>query len=885
MRLLTLLFSLLLFSASSAFGQILKGTVINQNNEPVPYATIFIKELSQGVGANERGYFEVKVKPGTYHCTFQSLGYQTVEQVVEVKAEGAEVKAVLTEKPYILVEAVVGDGKREDPAYRIMRKAIGMAPYYLNQVSEYRSNVYLKGNLTVDKIAGVVKAVAGDQIKETGINEGVEYLQESVNEVIFKAPDKYEQNIKSVSSTFPDGMGDFYFVHIRFNIYNSENELFISPLSPAAFSSYNFSLEGVSLEGEDVINKIKVTPKLKSKLLLEGYLYIDDASYGVREFDLSGSTIGIKYRNRQSFAEVRDGVFLPINYLLDFKISLAGINATVTYKSIVQYEDVRVNPEAEKLLEMLPAASMDTAMARTPVFQGEKAKGFSSRIEELLSKEKLTNRDAIKLSGLMSKSMKEARKASMSPEEKRKDPLEITDRLKVKVDSLAKKRDSVYWVEARPIPLSVEERESYSRRDSLRQAKVDSTGKHIRKGFSAAGLILGKTYYLCDSSARITHEGLASFNSMYFNPVDGFSYGQELSFYKRFKDTTSFRATLKGRYAFKREALMGSLTLSYSYWPERRAAIRVEGGWHSTDFNENGVLPFGNTYAALLAHSSYINLYDNRFVAIRHTIDIANGLTFRLRGTYSDRSHLENLTNYSFFARNRDFRSNDPDNPYIALNPDLVADTRAAVISAELSYTPQYYYRKYGRTKYMVRSHYPTFTVGWRKGLPNVFGSKSDFDVGTASIRQKIDLGIFKAFSYRLEGGKFFNRKEMHFADFSHFNVEEAMFLLGNLSGGSFYLPQTYASSTNEWYLFGSAEYRTPYLLLKYLPFISNTYWQEGLQLSYLRTPYVRNYTEVGYSLTGIGLLFGVGVYVGFDDFKQNSVGVKFSLALTPSER
>jgi len=40
----------------------------------------------------------------------------------------------------------------EDPAYIIMRKAIGLAPYYLNNVSYYKAEVYLKGNLVINKI-------------------------------------------------------------------------------------------------------------------------------------------------------------------------------------------------------------------------------------------------------------------------------------------------------------------------------------------------------------------------------------------------------------------------------------------------------------------------------------------------------------------------------------------------------------------------------------------------------------------------------------------------------------------------------------------------------------------------------------------------------------
>ena len=40
----------------------------------------------------------------------------------------------------------------EDPAISIMRKAIGLAPYYLNNVSYYKAEVYLKGNLVIKRI-------------------------------------------------------------------------------------------------------------------------------------------------------------------------------------------------------------------------------------------------------------------------------------------------------------------------------------------------------------------------------------------------------------------------------------------------------------------------------------------------------------------------------------------------------------------------------------------------------------------------------------------------------------------------------------------------------------------------------------------------------------
>jgi hypothetical protein len=55
---------------------------------------------------------------------------------------------------------------------------------------------------------------------------------------------------------------------------------------------------------------------------------------------------------------------------------------------------------------------------------------------------------------------------------------------------------------------------------------------------------------------------------------------------------------------------------------------------------------------------------------------------------------------------------------------------------------------------------------------------------------------------------------------------------------------------------------------------------RENLSISYLGSRYHKNYTELGYSITELFLLGEVGVYVGFDDLKFRSVGVRLVLKL-----
>lgn len=883
-RRFSLLFVCLTALLPQAFsqGQVLKGKITSNTGDTIPHAVIYIRELAQGTSANDRGVYSINLANGTYHCVFQSMGYETKEQTVTMIDGSQTLDVTLVEKPYMLTMVTVGTGKDEDPAYAIMRKAIGMAPFYLNQVSESKSKVYLKGTMQVTKIAGIVKALAKDEIRETGVKEGETYFQESVNEVTFVAPDKYSQKILSISSTFPKGMSDMYFRHIGFNIYDANIGMFISPLSPEAFSHYKFTYEGCSLDGSRLVNKIKITPKIKNQMTVSGYIYIADDFWNVHEFDFYGELLGVKYHNKQSYAEVRPNIFLPINYLLDFDISVMGNKGTINYRSVVKYSTVTVNPNAKKLAEDERKKGMN---AIVPDTQNAKQKKLAAKIEALLSKDKLSNRDAMELAKLMKQATDEARKEQQTPEEKKKDPLLIESTFKFEVDSLARKRDTTYWVEARPIPLSEVEIKSYARRDSilLIETKQDSVAK--RKPITLGGLAAGKTYYLGDSSAYITHKGLLDAFALYFHPADGYSYGQNVTFSKRFKDTTSFTASLNGRYAFGRKALMGSLKLNYAYLPERRALLELEVGRKSSDYERlNELSMLNNTYSSLFAHRSYISLYDRSFVSLYNAIDIAHGLRLLANATFYEHKPLDNVTNQSFFYRRRAFRSNTPNNIHVLQDPDIVGYHKSSVLEVSLSYTPELYYRKDGRAKRMVRSKYPTVGIAWKKGFSNVFGSTSDFDLGAVSIRQNISMGVFQSLSYKAVAGMFFNKEQVYFADFKHFDNQRSSFQFGSFDN-IFQLQQPYLTSTNDWYLSANATYKTMYLALKYLPFLSNTLMVEGLHVNFAKVPHLQPQTELGYSLSGIGFVGSVGVFAGFDKLTYREFRIKLCLLLAPNSR
>ena len=97
----------------------------------------------------------------------------------------------------------------------------------------------------------------------------------------------------------------------------------------------------------------------------------------------------------------------------------------------------------------------------------------------------------------------------------------------LKKDSLADKRDSVYWTTVRSVPLKPEEVESYAYKERLKPLN-DSLGGNVRKekvsDVVVQTLLLGRTFKSKQDKTWITLGGLGSCIPEY-NVVDGYLSG------------------------------------------------------------------------------------------------------------------------------------------------------------------------------------------------------------------------------------------------------------------------------------------------------------------------------------------------------------------------
>jgi hypothetical protein len=894
------LLMLISFSGQLADAQVLKGKIIDKSGQPVQYATVYIQELKQGTTSNTKGDYEIRLLPGNYMVIYQSLGYEPILESINISDTVVLRNITLPEQVYEIPEVRISPSG-EDPALSIMRKVIGLAPYYLNYINYYKAEVYLKGNLLINRIPKLIErsmrmgrsgeninvSAGGKPEKDSRIlKEGDSFLMESFNEIEFTAPDKYVQRVISFNSTFPEQGNDVSPMdYIQASFYQPIlAHMAISPLSSQAFSYYDFKYIGTTFQGNYTINKIEVIPKHKSQQLFAGTIFIIEDLWCLHSVDLTNENLAAKIRVRELYIPVQEEIWMPVSHEFDIDLKIIGIRADVGYVSSVKYLDVKPNDKLQKPQDLTTGFAgrylPDTAVTKT-----------NREINKILQKEDLTNREMVKLGRLMEKESKNTRNDSAAKS------LEIKDNITHIVEKDAGKKDSTYWAEIRPIPLSDIELRSIEKSDSLkaelsgiRESASDtaSTGgrkKPSRLGRALNHLIMGHTW--SDTTGfSFTNDGLIDLKNLSFNTVDGFAYGINFRINKRFKDQKSLALYPDFRYAFSREKIMWRLNANYSIGGMKPKQLFIRTGMTSKDINTGGgINPLINSITSLLMEKNYMKLFESRYLTLGYETEIINGLKLELNGGFENRKVLENNTSFSLIKTSREYTSNLPENEYLVSGSNIinfVADQKHLEFVTNVTFTPYQKYRIYGGNKVPQGSDWPTFKFTWKHGANKVPALSSEyrhFDMFRLEISQKRETGAFSELRWRVGTGGFADNRNLSYFDFFHFNSQPIRLLIDDYDD-AFMLPAFYSLSTPEFYGEAHMKYTTPYLLLKLLPGLSNTLIRENLSFSYLGSRFHKNYSEIGYSLSEIFFLGEAGVFVGFDDLKYKSFGVKITLRL-----
>lgn len=832
----------------SLYAQTFKGRVTGPAGEPVPYAAFYLKELRTGFTADDNGYFQTSLRPGVYTCEVSSLGFAAQTFSLSLSGGDLERNIVLDEQIYTLREVNVVKGA-EDPAYAVMRKAIANAPYHRSQLKSFKAGTYLKGTGKMKSIPAVLK-LSKEVRKESKELLNRLFVMEEQREVSFEAPATWENHVKAYSNSFPENI-QVRIGGIMVNFY--EPTLFekVSPLARGAFSYYRFKLEGCYSEGSYLINKIKVIPKRDNPRLLSGELYIVEDLWCVAAAEFSVRESGLKGIVKVTCKEVQPSVFLATSTSMSVEIDVMGFSAEASYLEAVRYTQVEVADRKQQR----PA----------------------KQIVQLEAKEELTKCDAYKLSKLIERSIAES---DSTPSRHKYERKVREEEVNTTTDSLADKKDSLYWASVRSVPLRAEEVQSYlhkkeiiAPKDSLRQGKK-KPGKKSVGGKVMDTFFWGTTFFTENRQAWIALKGLPSYVPEY-NFVDGFWLGTKFDAGLKLSESSTLHFTPSVYYASARKSVLGQGELSVDYAPRRRGHLVLSGGVLSADYNgESGESRLINAIASSFFGRNEVKLYEKRFLSVSHEIEVANSLLFSSSLSWQHREMLENHIHRSWFKKEAE--PNIPDSR--AFHP--MPENELLKASFALEYTPAHYYRMIKGKKVYDNSRFPTFTLRYDRAFPLKSSLLSpSYHLAEFSAAQSIEFGMFNRVDWTVNAGTFWNRKGMQFPDFKHFETTRLP-VTGYTFDTSFSLLDNYAYSTNRRWVQAGISWYTPYLLVKFLPFLKKKNLDEALHLRSLVEYSRRPYSEIGYSI-GFLKLARLGVFAGFDCLKYRSAGVSVSISLS----
>ncbi len=790
-----LLVAFLLVSAT-LLAQI-RGKVTDKTGQPIPYTTVIIEHTYNGTSANDNGLYELIVKDkGQYTLIFQSLGYKTKKITADVQQFPHTVNVSLEDENYTLAEMVIKPNK-EDPAYAIIRNAIKNRKTNSYKTDKFEADFYSRGIFRAKnipkKFMGVEIGDFDGALDSTGT--GILYLSETVSKIAFEKPNKIKEEIvaSKVSGndngfSFNTAQGtnyDFYANYVDLGIN------MVSPIADNALSYYKYKLEGVSYDDHNqLINKIKVTPRRDKEPVFEGYIYIVEDSWAIYAVDLNSKG----YRMQQPILE------------------------DITYTQSFNY-----NPNTK-----IWAKNQQTIDFKASIF----GMGFTGKFTHVFSNYVFKDKF-----------------------EKKTFTNEIA-----KIVKDANKKDTLYWNESRPVPLTEEEIGDYKRKDSIQtirksQVYLDSLDAKGNK-FKIQKLITGYTYKDTYHKWSFTYKGMLDLTSLGFNTVQGWNLDSGFSFIKRNEENgkfTSINSTFN--YGFAEDRLRINAMAYHRFNTTNYNAITISGGSSINQFNaSNPITNLVNSVSTLFFKDNYAKYYNKEYAKIGYSQNILNGIFINGSLEYSARKPLFNNTDYVLIKNDKDYTSNNPLLPYNNSVPAFEKhNLMKANIGTRIRFGNKYITRPDGKIN-LPNNDYPTLSFAYEKGFA---GNKDNYNYDLISGMVDYDktLGNKGDFAIRLKAGKFFNADNISLVDYKHFNGNQTHIGTTDKYLNVFNMLPYYSNSTNDAYIETHMEHNDKGFIMNKIPLLNKLQWNLVLGFHQLNVPNLKPYQEftAGFDNVGFG--------------------------------
>jgi hypothetical protein len=344
---------------NSVFSQTkVSGIVVDNSNQPIPYANITFKGSNIGIVSNEDGRFYIE-SPNNYDTLIVAFDGFPTKEVNLPKLVNYDFKVVLKEGNN-LKEVVVYAGKtskKNNPALDILRKIWERKRKNgLKMFKQYEYEKYEKVEFdmnTIDSAFMKSKIFKGmefifNQVDTSDVT-GKTYLPIFINESLM---DVYGDNVtkktkevlkanKNSGLTNGDGVNTFIKdLYSDYDIYdnylNFFDKSFTSPLSTTGIDVYNYVLSDTTFIDNKWCYNIVFYPRRKNELTFKGDFWVNDTTFAIKDISMAVTkSANINWVKEiyieQEFEVLNDSVFLLTR---DYMMSDFALNKKETSKGV-----------------------------------------------------------------------------------------------------------------------------------------------------------------------------------------------------------------------------------------------------------------------------------------------------------------------------------------------------------------------------------------------------------------------------------------------------------------------------------------------------------------------------------------------------------------------
>lgn len=802
--------------AAVAQAGIITGKVTSISGEPLPFANVYVQGTTVGTTTNEDGQYRLELSAGVYQIVYQYIGYKK-KAIQLTLTEGTIRQDMALEAEDIRIQEIVVNAS-EDPAYPIMRKAIEKRDYYYNLVQAFKCQAYVKG---MQRLTSAPDKIFGFEVNFDGTldsnNAGIVYLSESISELSLMKPEKVKEVM--ISSKVSGDSRTFS--------WNRASDL-------AEFDFYQPNLRIDFLSERIFISPLADNAFLYYRFRLEGV------------FNEDGRLI-----NKIAVIPRRtsDPVFQGYIYIVENDWRIHSTELTLTKESQINYLDTlnfkyTYVPVTDSI--WMPVSQyIDFTFS---IFGINGAGYFVAVYKDYVINPPLTKK-------------------------------EFTNEVLV-VTKESNEKDSLYWDQNRPVPLTEAETADYQRKDSLEvlmnsKPYLDSLSRKLNR-FKPLDVLFGYTWNNLYKKFSFQTNSITN-DLIHFNTVEGWNLRIKPTITKEFKQRRLLIVEPALRYGFTNRHFNGYVMGRYHYNRPKYAYASFEIGQYVYQYNRDEQLSdLMNTFYTLFIKRNFLKIYEERFVRFSHRIEPVNGLMIWAGGDFTERYNLENTHLLSIFKiKSRDFEPNMPQNPEFE-----VADFgthRSFSFNVRLRWTPGSKYISRPDQKIVLGSKYPSFYLSYRKGVPNVGGSITNYDYLEFEVSDEVKMGLVGTTRYILKTGGFANNKLVPFQDYRHFFGDRTIFGKNYLDG--FQLLRYYVNSTNNWFVEAHYVHHFDGFIFNKIPGIRKLKWQLVAGGHFVYTPEYGEYGEINLGIENIFKILRIDFVTGFSSNLREfgvRVGIEF---------